>query len=176
MEDEIMRDNSDFLKDLRSEIETSQQRRANFVKMKLGAIIGIFGLGSIKINNIPTTFILFLVPLIVLVFDLFIIGEDFGVKRAGRFILDNPAAPDQEQRWERTVRDNRDPASGLANLIASTIFLIISALFLWHVDIERTLFFWIWLAISFLLLLNSWIYSQILIRKLWRLNNYLSKN
>ena len=78
-----MRDDGDFLKDLRAEIAAGQQRRANLVQVKLGALIGIFGLGSIKPNSVPAISLLHIVPLIIFVFDLTLIAEDFGDQARG---------------------------------------------------------------------------------------------
>jgi hypothetical protein len=161
-----MRDDGDFIKDLRAEIAAGQQRRASFVKMKLTAIISIFGLGSIKVSFLPTSLLLGLVPLIVLVFDLFIIGENFGIRRAGRFILTSSGAPPEEIRWESIVKEKRDPASAIANPVSSLIFLVIAASYLWRALEQQRPVYWSWLALSAALLFGSWIFGRVILRKL----------
>jgi hypothetical protein len=162
-----MRDDGDFLKDLRTEIAASQQRRGSFVKMKLTAIISIFGLGSFRFQSLPTGLLLGLVPLIVFVFDLFIIGENFGIRRAGSFILKSAVAPKEEVRWEKVAEDKRDPASGVANPVSSLIFLVIAACYLWGPLEQQRLTYSIWLVISATLLLGSWVYGRMIVKKLY---------
>lgn len=169
----MRRDNGDFLKDLRTEIAASQLRRVNYIRLKLGAIVGIFGLGSARFNSLPTDFLLCLTPLVVFVFDLYITGEDFAIKRAGRFILYNPCVPGEEKRWERTVRENRNPVAPFAHLITSLIFLGIAALYLLHIQAQYPIYYWAWFAFGCAFLLSSWWYEQILVKRLKEVDQYL---
>jgi hypothetical protein len=169
-----MRDDGDFLKDLRLEIAASQQRRTTFVRLKLGAIIGIFGLGSIKFDSLSAYPLLYLTPFAVLVFDLFIAGEDFAVKRAGRFLLLNPCTPKEEKRWERTVCANRDPVSTAAHLISSVVLLCAAALCIWHFESPHTTFYWVWIAFCILVLVFFSVYDHLLVRRMKKLQEYLT--
>jgi phosphate/sulfate permease len=165
---ELGRDNGDFLKDLRAEIAASQQRRVSFVKMKLTAILSIFGLGSIKVEFLPTSLLPALVPLVVLVFDLFIIGENFGIRRAGKFFLSSSVAPEEERRWEYFAKAKRDPATAIANPVSSLIFLLVAAIYLWGpLERQRPVVYWIWFAISAIFLLGTWVYSRRIVGKLY---------
>ncbi|MEW5949970.1 MAG: hypothetical protein AB1711_11250 [Thermodesulfobacteriota bacterium] len=124
-----MRTNGDFIRDLRAEIADGQERRTAYTKLKLTFVVGMLGIGSAAIDNlIETTPLLYLVPLIAFVFDLYILGEDFGIKRAGIFIKTSPAAPSEEKLWETKVEKKRDlfaffatPLSSLLILIAATM-------------------------------------------------------
>ena len=81
-----MRKDGDFINGLREEILSGQERRSKYVILKLSFIVGLFGIGSMTISSVSLNSLIYLVPLVVAIFDLYILGEDFGVKRAGRFI------------------------------------------------------------------------------------------
>lgn len=124
-----MRTSGDFIKDLRLEIANGQERRTAYTKLKLTFVAGMLGIGAAAIDKIiQTAPLLYLVPLIAFVFDLYILGEDFGIKRVGIFIKTSPAAPSEEKLWESKVEKKRDifaffatPLSSLLILIAATI-------------------------------------------------------
>jgi hypothetical protein len=162
------RDNGDFLKDLRAEITESQRRRGGLVKLKVTAVISIFGLDSIKPKSVSESLILCLVPFAVFVFDLYIIGENFGIRRAGSFILNSSQAPYEERRWESFARTNRDRASTIANSVSSLIFLAVSAYYLWHVLAPQRSVYWIWLAISAVLVFGSWTYERLILERIYK--------
>jgi hypothetical protein len=169
-----MRDNGDFVKDLRNEIYMGQERRTKYVLYKLSFIVGIFGVGSIKIGSVPLSPLLYLTTLVVLVFDLYILGEDFGVKRAGRFLIGSPAAPAEERRWERTVQVNRDPVTGIARFISSIIVLLFATLALWKTQ-HSSIFYYMWIFLSFSTIILISIYSHFLVGRLRKLDDYLKK-
>jgi len=122
-----MRDNGDFIQDLRREIESTQARRHKYVLAKLafvtgllGFVTGLLGVGLAGKDSTATGQLLYLVPLVTFVFDLYILGEDFSVKRAGRFIRESAGSPDEERTWERAVTRTRDWFSYFAGPLAVT--------------------------------------------------------
>lgn len=143
-----MRTNSDFLAELRAEISTGQARRHTFIKLKLGFVLSLLGAGSLSIENPVTTApLLYLVPLVAFIVDLYTMGEDFGVKRAARFIRSSRAAPPEEVRWEEAVKSRRDLFSYVAGPLSSALALVAAALGLRMTGTE-ILPFLPWLGVS----------------------------
>lgn len=114
---------SEFHRSLRAEIIQSQNRRSEFVKYKFTFVIGALGLGSLAMpGHISTSPLLFCVPVIALAYDLYILGEDFGIKRAGAFLARSRSkASDEEKAWEKLVAENRDHFSVVAGPILSLL-------------------------------------------------------
>jgi hypothetical protein len=118
-----MRTDGKFISDLRAEISDSQKRRTGYVKTKLVFIVGLLGIGSLSSlkDVFRTAELLYLIPIISFVFDLYILGEDFGIKRAGRFIASSPTVPAEEKLWEKAVEKNRDLLSFFAGPISTLV-------------------------------------------------------
>jgi hypothetical protein len=120
-----MRENADFIQQLRQEIGESQNRREAFIRAKLAFVVSLLGVGAISIQGtFGATALLYIVPFVAFVFDLYILGEDFSVKRAGAFIKTSPAAPSEERLWEEGVDSKRDWFSYWAGPLSSTIVLV----------------------------------------------------
>lgn len=168
------RDNGDFFKDLRNEISTKQQRRTSYIRLKLTFLIGLFGIGSISINETPTKSLFYLIPLVILIFDLYIIGEDFTIKRAGMFLLFNPNVPQEERGWEKVVYANRNPVGKIAALLSSIFILFPTGIYLWNPE-SNGIFYWAWVGVSILVIISTWIYSRCLLKRLKKLKKYLKQ-
>jgi len=120
-----MRTNAEFLQQLRTEIGETQKRREGFIKAKLTFVVALLGVGAISIQGkFGATSLLYLVPLVAFVFDLYIMGEDFSVKRAGAFVKTSPSAPLEERLWEKGVDSKRDWFSYWAGPLSSGIVLV----------------------------------------------------
>lgn len=79
--------NLDFLNLLYEEKLKHKEHRHEFVKHKMVFTITLFGLGSVNFNDIANAgILLYLVPFVALAFDVYILSEDFKVKRIGLFI------------------------------------------------------------------------------------------
>lgn len=159
-----MKDSGDFLKELRGEIEATQVRRASYVKAKLAFVVSMIGAGSISIVKAETTILLYLAPFVAYIFDLYIFGEDYGIRRAGVFIEKNKETPREELLWERTVSEFRDPFSKIAGFGSSLLVLVITASLLFKDSICQT-FTW-WLVINLVILAILLLYSSYIGRKL----------
>ena len=168
------RDDGDFFKDLRSEIGEFQRRRTSYIRMKLSFLVGLLGGGNVSVASVPTSSLLYLTPLVVLIFDLYILGEDFGSKRAGMFLMVNPKTPGEERRWERTAFSNRNPVGGIASLISSLFVLIAAAISIYIKDASGV-FYWLWVSLSVAVITSTWIYSRILLTKLKKLSSFFDK-
>jgi hypothetical protein len=130
-------------------------------------VTSLLGVGSISIEGtIETSFLLYIVPIIAFAFDLYILGDDFCVKRAGGFLGNKKSmVSDAEVEWEKWVSKNRDPLTRVAGPILSLIVLFISGIILISkVDIITT--FWIWLTISFILIVGLHTYSFFLNKRI----------
>ena len=112
-----------FLTSLTNEKLKSQEQRGSLVSRKLGWVTGLFALGAIKLPlEIESQVLLYLVPIVALVFDLYILGENFGIKRMGAFVKEfHQNCP--EAQWERLLAGRRDRFSWYA-LPLSIVFQI----------------------------------------------------
>ena len=145
-----MRDAGDFISDLRAEIEAGKAKRADYVKQKMFFAIGLLSVGNFETNRAEDgslIVLLYLVPLVVIAFDLFIIGEDFGVKRAGKFIATSQGAPEEEKSWECEIPDNRSSAPAFANITASSLAIIAATVGIGINDPGK--WFGLWMVASF---------------------------
>ena len=159
-----MKDSGDFLKELRSEIEATQVRRASYVRAKLVFVVSMIGAGSISIVKAETTILLYLVPFVAYIFDLYVFSEDYGIRRAGAFIQESKETPREEILWERTVKENRDPFSKIAGIGSSMLVLIIAACLLYEEGITQS-YCW-WLFANVLILFGVWVYGGYIDKKL----------
>ena len=150
-----MRTNGEFLSQLRDEIADGQQRRAAYIKIKLSFIVGLLGVGAFSLGGpVKTSPILYLVPLVAFIFDLYILGEDFGIKRAGIFIGTSNKAPEEERIWENNLSYARDKLSFLAGPISTfaSVVAAIAGLIISGQDINNYLFIhWVIVALLFVL-------------------------
>ncbi len=170
-----MRTNSDFLKQLRIEILETQKRRESFIKAKLTFVVGLLGIGAISIgSSIKTTSLLYLVPLVAFIFDLYILGEDFGVKRAGTFIRTSPAAPLEERIWEKGLGSKRDWYSYFAHPLSSIVVLTAAAVGI-HVSEINILPFWPWIFINSVFILIVVAYKPLLKKSMQHFEDILDK-
>jgi hypothetical protein len=143
--------NEKFICELRMEISAAQERRGKLGLAKLSFIVALLGFGSTNIGTgDATVFLLYLVPFVGLIFDLYILGEHFGIKRAGEFLRTSPEAPSEEVAWEEAMRSMRDRFSYAASLVSSTVVVAAAALALIWKEGEGGLqwWYWLWLALS----------------------------
>lgn len=161
-----MQTNNDFPKNLRNEIIQTQERRSSLVRQKLTFVTSLLGIGSISFGGkTETSILLYLAPIIAFVFDLYILGEDFSIKRAGGFLgRKDSNTCEEEKEWEKRCRQNRDPFSQLANPLLSLLVLILSSVILFPLT-GSTMTYWLWLIINIFMILDIQIYSNFLNKK-----------
>ena len=141
-------DKSPFIEHLREEKLKAQETRSTYTQKKLAYVTTLFGLGlgSISIAQFDLRLILYLVPFIATAFDLYILAEDYSVKRIGAF-LGAHAADQVEKKWEAWVAENRDPFALVAMPILSTLLLAGAALTIWATSNRNvSAAFWVWLG------------------------------
>lgn len=125
---------SRFLRVLHEEKLRSQERRHALITRKLSWVTGLLAVGSIRIEFVDGQpfsglILLYLAPIAAAVFDLYIYGENFGIKRMGVFVRTR-FPNDIEGIWETFLVDKRDRFSRYALPISSAIILVAAATFL----------------------------------------------
>jgi len=122
-----------FLASLTNEKLKSQEQRASLISRKLGWVTGLFALGAIKLPlEIESQVLLYLAPIVALVFDLYILGENFGIKRMGAYVKEfHQNCP--EAQWERWLGlpGRRDRFSWYALPLSTMVITLGSALLLY---------------------------------------------
>jgi isopentenyldiphosphate isomerase len=164
-------DHQNFINHLYNEKLQTQQARNQLTIQKLLFATALLGLGSLDLKAGPFDlgFLVYLVPWVALVFDFYIMGEDYSVKRLGGFLKTHSPDP-LEYQWENWVARNRDPFSPWAMPILSTLLFAGAALAAWaNASIIKDTVFWVWLCVS---VWPSWI-AFVYYR---RLKNRVQKN
>lgn len=146
---------TEFLKHLRSEKLKAQEARTAYTLRKLAYATTLLGLGSFNIEikpdpaigSINLGWLLYLTPWVAIAFDLYILAEDYSVKRFGAFLGQN--SPDAlEQQWEKWVSKYRDPFAPFAMPALTTLLLIAAALIIWIGEAAKGPAFWGWLIVT----------------------------
>ena len=146
---------TEFIKHLRAEKFNAQESRSKYTLQKLSYATVLLGVGSLNVDilqigalgPINLGFLLYLVPWVALAFDLYIMGEDYSVKRFGAFLGAN--SPDGlERHWERWVSRNRDPFAPTAMPILNMLLLLGAAIMIWLGSAAVGIVFWIWLVVT----------------------------
>lgn len=150
-----------FLTEIYKEKITAQKRRGDLVAKKLAWVTGLLAAGIVNLKFVyagieifkTNSFLVYVAPVISLVFDLYILGENYGIKRMGCFIrMTMKDTPDGN--WESFVSPRRDVFSGFALFFSSMIILISSAIVLWHLNGNRDIFYY-WIVILSILLISA---------------------
>ena len=144
---------SDFIKHLREEKLKAQGTRSSYTQKKLAYVTALLGVGVLKIEVLDLNPVLYLVPFVAAAFDLYILAEDYSVKRIGAWLREFSGLP-LEHDWEKWVSENRDPFALIAMPILSTLMLAGAAILICITcggDVPAV--FWPWLVVG---LLPSW--------------------
>jgi hypothetical protein len=164
----------EFLRALHDEKIRTQNERAELVTRKLTFITILFGLSSVnlEIEIADIIWLLYLVPLVAISYDLYIMSADSRIKRIGIFLGRHPVsvAGKPEREWERFCTIYRDGLAPSANMFFSFIVTIGAALFIhsqrsWSLSYMR-LWFAVWLIISLAVIVALWLRHQTLINSL----------
>lgn len=143
-----------FVSELRAEIAAAQERRGKLGLAKLSFIVALLGFGSTTVGSgDATSLLLYLIPFVGLIFDLYILGEHFGIKRAGEFLRTSSAVSEEEAAWETAMFRKRDLFSYAASVISSAVVVAVAAFaVLWKQGgISKVgLLYWIWLSLGLL--------------------------
>ena len=131
-----------FISKLRDEILESQKRRHDFIIRKLTYTTSLLGLCLFKIPIGQTVFdltlLLFIVPIIAVAFDLYIVAEDYGIKRIGEFFSrDESETCEVEKYWEKTfVKKYNNRFAPVAFFVVTILLLLTSSSLLFQTNIN----------------------------------------
>ncbi len=155
-----MTESQDTATKLRNEIQGAKRYRHDFILRKFGFATGLLGIGSLsttlpdgtQINFIP---LLYLVPLIAIAFDSYILVEDYRIKRAGEFIRRKQcSAADTEVEWENFAHEYPNKGSNIAFFFVTVLYLFGAASVIFQTSPNALLFVtWIILVMSFEIIL-----------------------
>ena len=161
---------SEFIKRMHEEKLESQRRRADFNIRKFLFVGALFSVGAAKLpKDIDLTLVLYIVPVISICFDLFILGEDYGIKRIGGFIRNN--CPDTvDASWEVWIGSKRDPFATFAVPLLTLLVLTACVAIIWSTQ-QCSAWFWVWLCFNAAGTAFLFMYSQHLMKKLLIGNN-----
>ena len=126
----------EFLRALHEEKIRTQNERTQLITMKLAFIAVLFGLGSVNMGirfDIADIFwLLYIIPLVAISYDLYIMSADSRIKRIGAFLGRNPVslAGKAEREWERFCASYRDGMAPSANMFFSAIVTLGAAAFI----------------------------------------------
>ncbi len=156
---------SDFRGRLRDEIVSAQRTRAWLIREKLIFVVGALGVGAVSKGWLETPALLLLVPVVSAIFDLYVAGEDFHVKRIGGFLGASVNESSREEAaWEALVESRPDRFSQVANPGSSLLAIGGAAAVGW----QPTLGMWIWLVVSVSVTTGIWVLSYIQNRRIRR--------
>lgn len=146
---------TEFLKHLHSEKLKAEETRTTYTLRKLAYATTLLGIGSlsIKFGQVDLSLILYLVPWVALAFDLYILGEDYSVKRFGAFLGAN-SPDDLEQLWEKWISQNRDPFAPIAMPLLTTLLVLGATTVIWVRGLAASQVFLGWLILT---VLSTWI-------------------
>ena len=121
-----------FLETLHEEKVETQKARANYISAKFAFITGLFGLGALQIGGGNFHWLLFLIPLVAMGYDLYIRAEDLSIKKIGAFLRTDPQAQtaESEKAWERFSAQYRDKLAQLATSLFTLIIIVVAAVYL----------------------------------------------
>jgi hypothetical protein len=166
------RSNQAFVADLRKEIFQSQERRGKLLIHKLSFVSGFFGIGAFeKLDEIKlginTDYIFYIIPFIALIFDLYLMGEDYAVKRAGFFIKTSLVSPEVEKQWENFVEEGkRDYFSTWAYRITTILIVAFCVVMLEPKEKYTDVFFLAWAILCLLYIILHFVYRAIINKRL----------
>ncbi len=176
----IIRSDKEFIGDLRQELMSTQSARLKLTLQKLIFITGLLAVGGTMPSPKPEMNPLLLAPLVAIIFDLFIEGENFGIRRIGIFLKLISAVPKTESIWETVLnmrRPNktklgkyfpkylhRDIFAHWANPIATLTVYTITIIYILHNRADLKIFAYWYIPIIIILIL-FWLYSKAIIMR-----------
>jgi len=124
--------NPEFIAFLRNELLKQQDKRAEYIKVKFTFVVALFGLFTLldkaNFNSILILLIPCIIPVIALLFDLYILGGEFSVKRIRAFLFVNDLTGENEKQWSQFLE--KYPKAFMANnRKIVTLFIILLSFF-----------------------------------------------
>jgi hypothetical protein len=165
---------NDFLSHLRQEKLDTQNRRAEFIKLKFLLVAGLFGIGNWEFSGISNNYLLlYLVPIIGFALDLYIHGETFAIRRIGFFVKEIDHNIPIEHSWEQFVNKNRDKFTLVGTNVVSGLIFFGTFFILQIIDnnqfrFSHPLLHYSWVIVNFMIWLLFIYFSLKLHRSLLR--------
>ena len=161
----------EFLRALHEEKIRTQDERAELATNKLTFIAVLFGLSSVNIGiDIANLYwLLYLVPLVAISYDLYIMSADSRIKRIGVFLGQSPSsvAGEAEREWERFSTMHKDGLGPSANMFVSVIVTVGASIFVRSQRMcpqgPTKLFFAFWMVGSLSAIIALWIQHKMLV-------------
>lgn len=153
----------EFCDKLRLEIREGLKRCHEFKLKKLAFGSSLLGIGSLVVpygsmRDLDLSPLLYLVPVIAVAYDFFIVAEDFNIKRAGEFLSrDESGSCKEEKSYENYLNNHVNKFDPIAFFLVTLSFLTGSVALLFQIDSSRGL------SISILIILTFVIESILLI-------------
>jgi len=152
---------SEFEDRIYQELQTVQQFRFKLSLAKISFVSGLLGIGAMKLtstgNNDLSQLVLYLVPLVAVLFDILGMGATVAIYRTGAFLRveSNPS----EKTWQNFLKENRSSfswwgATGFTVVTFSAAIMVLLAKAQWTpfpIDV-----FW-WKALWFAGILVLWV-------------------
>ena len=154
---------------LRSEIQEGKKMRHEFALRKFAFLTALLGGGAL-INKVPPDFsvnlawLLLLVPIVAIAFDIYILTEDYRIKRAGEFLRLN--STNIEKKWEEFCQKNPNHLSSLAFAFVTLIYLLGAGFILKQNQLPTIqAYFWGW--VGFVVIVEVVLVSMGFIVRYW---------
>jgi len=140
----------EFLQSLHQEKIATQDERAKYALGKLGFLTAYFAVSSVSLGGVDLFWLLFLVPLVAIGYDLYIRAADLSIKRMGAFLRSHPmaGASESEKAWEIFAAQTRDAYAPLAAPLFTAAATIAAAIYIGGKALSQTSSpHWLWVFI-----------------------------
>jgi len=131
----------------------------------------LIGIGSVPLGNklVDLKFLIYFVPFVTFMFDLYIIGENFGIRRIGIFLKFAKENSQEERFWEFLLNipknKSRDLFAVHANIYSTIVAIVLSFfLLLFNIDLASgliipnfTIINIIWIVLVLIFCTISWV-------------------
>ena len=136
---------------LREEINESKKMRHEFVMRKFAFSTGLLGVGALVtkenlLENIDFAALLYLVPLVAVAFDFYILAEDYRIKRVGEFLKRGQALSQEDKDWEAFCSKHPNKLAAFAYVLVTALYFTGSAIVILQND-PNQVFFYSWAAV-----------------------------
>lgn len=162
----------EFLKTFHEEKLKTQTERTTYITSKLAFVTGLFGLGSLKIGGTDFHWLLYLIPLVAIGYDLYIRAADSSIKKMGAFLRSHShsGTGESEKAWEQFSAQFRDTLAPLANMLFTLVVTIVAAIYVYAQTPAKHEGFWIgfiiWFTICLISNLGLWRSYRALIKQI----------
>ena len=165
----------DFLQTIHNEKIKTQTERATYTTSKLAFIIGLFGLGSLKIGTVDSYWLLYLIPLVAIGYDLYICAADLSIKKIGAFLRSNELTSKCEKDWEKFSAEKRGKIAPFANTHFTFIVTVAAAIYIYMEQIKTGVFyigFLLWFTTFLIIILLMWLIHKKFVKELDKHQNF----